>query len=209
METVAPFLEYLAASDNPRRLTLKQADGVVAVVFPVAPTWLIFLGMIMTALAGLARSVIAIWVVVAMHSTLLQLGPPTPGKSLFLRRFELDALASAAPESIFWWSCAGFQWWKFRRWGRVPRVLTASGDGLTKSWLGWWRMRERTWPVADIGHVELRPIRWNLNWRRTVADLYVYRRKKGRLFFRLSSADPQLPNQIAKELAKVLDRPLR
>jgi hypothetical protein len=84
-------------------------------------------------------------------------------------------------------------------------VLTASREGLILSRLGIWRMRERRWPASEITAIELRPIRGNLNWRRTVADLYI-RRQKGRpLHFRLSSADASLPARIAEQVRGILD----
>jgi hypothetical protein len=90
-------------------------------------------------------------------------------------------------------------WWMYRRWGRVPRILTLSGNGLIFTRLGWHRMREKTWPINEITAIELRTVKFNLNWKRTVADLCFHRRTGRRLRFRLSSANAQLPNQIAQK----------
>jgi hypothetical protein len=69
-------------------------------------------------------------------------------------------------------------------------------------------MRERWWPVSEIAAIELRPVKGNLNWTRTVADLYIRRQNGRRLRFRLSSPNAQLPGQIATGLAAALQRPL-
>jgi hypothetical protein len=205
----APLLNYLSPNESPRHLALKLDDEAVRVIFPVAPIWLTVSAMAIATFAGLAKIVMAIWIVLAMRGVFLQTPfPPTADALAFLRRFELGAFASAAPESIFWWSVAGFQWWKFRRYGRVPRVLTANHAGLALTWLGWCRMREKRWPAEEIAGIELWPVKGNLNWRRTVASLVVSLKNDRRRRFRLTSADPQLPNQIAKELSLALGCPL-
>ena len=107
-------------------------------------------------------------------------------------------------DAVFWWGLAAYFWWKYRRWGRVPRVLGANDQGLALSRLGWRRMRQQIWPASDIKAIELRPVTGNLNWTRTVADLYIHRHKGRRLHFRLSSPDPQLPARIAEQLKSTL-----
>ena len=106
-----------------------------------------------------------------------------------------------------WIGIGAYTWWQFRRWGRVPRILTATPAGLKLSWLGWWRVRERHWPASEITAIEFWPVKGNLNWRRTVADLSITRRKGRRLHFRLSSREPELPEKIAIRIAGVLGVP--
>jgi hypothetical protein len=111
--------------------------------------------------------------------------------------------------ALFWLAVAAHQAWMYHRWGRVPRVLTATGEGLVLSRLRWWRLRERKWLLNEITGIQLRPIKINLNPRRTAADLYIKRREGlRRLHFRLSSPDPHLPSQIAERVAAVLGFPL-
>jgi hypothetical protein len=147
--------------------------------------------------------------VVAMRRLFLQFRNVSPDQLLFLRHFEIGVFIVAVPESLFWWTVAGFQYWKFRRFGRVPRVLEASGEGLVLTWLGWWRMRERRWSAGEIASVECCKLKGNLNWRRTVANLVVTFRNGRSRRFRLSSRDPQLPGEIAMQLANALGCPLR
>jgi len=91
----------------------------------------------------------------------------------------------------------------------VPSVLSADAEALTYVRLGRWRMREQRWAAAEFEYIELRPIRWNLNRRKTEAFLYFRRRRGRRLRFLLSSPDPDLPGQIARQFAAMLGRPLR
>lgn len=119
------------------------------------------------------------------------------------------------PHMIIWfvgalvWGGFGLDtWFRYRRWGRVPRVLAVDESGLVFSWLGWWRMREKRWAAEEISSIDLRVIRGHLNPWRTVAILYVRHRKGMARRFRLSSADPELPHRIARRLSEILGRPM-
>jgi hypothetical protein len=125
-----------------------------------------------------------------------------------MRDLELQILLAGAIATLFWWAVAASSWYAYRKWGKVPRVLTVTGDGLVLSRLRWWRLRERKWLSSEIASIQLRPINVNLNPWRTVADLHINRRKGRRLHFRLSSPDPHLPRQIAERVAAVLGFPL-
>jgi len=157
---------------------------------------------------GFLRIAMAIVVVWVLWHVIIVGGPPSADYVVSARHLGLQMLFSNGIEALFWWTFAAYYWRMYRKWGRVPRVLTASAEGLVFTRLGWWRMRERRWPVSDISAVKLRPTWGNLTWKRTVAELYIQRRQGRQLDFRLSSPDPQLPNRIAQRLASVLDRPL-
>jgi hypothetical protein len=136
------------------------------------------------------------------------MGPLSASTSLAAARLVAEIVAQWGIAGICWCGFGLYEWWLFRRWGRVPRILSATREGLTLSRLGWWRMRERHWPATQINGIEFRQVKGNLNWRRTVADLYIRRHKGQRLHFRLSSPDKDLPRKIASRMADVLERPL-
>jgi hypothetical protein len=213
MSNVAPILNYVPPSATaPRKLTMDEADGRVRVAFAVLPKWMYVFQIVMSFLVGLIKIAMGILVVQTLWRMLYQIGPPNPEPNPALihsaRDFAESLWISIGIAVFFWWSFGAFEWWSYHRWGRVPRILTANNEGLSLSWLGWWRMRERKWPASEITAVELRPLRTNLNWTRTAADLYIHRRKGRRLRYRLSSSDSQLPSRIAERLLFVLDCPL-
>jgi hypothetical protein len=125
-----------------------------------------------------------------------------------LRRITTWMVIYGAVKAFFWWGIAAYAWWKYRRWGRVPRVLTASDEGLILSRPGWRRISERRWSIREIKAIELHPVWGNLKWKRTVADLYIQRHRGRRLRFRLSSPDPHLPSRIANQLKLKLGCPI-
>jgi hypothetical protein len=69
-------------------------------------------------------------------------------------------------------------------------------------------MRERIWAATEIASIELRPLKYNLPWTGNASLLLIKRRKGRRPHYRLSSRDPLLPNEIAKQLADALGCPL-
>jgi hypothetical protein len=203
MGNAATALNYASRQDEPaRRLRLEENIGTVRVVFPVPPTWTyicpIPIGF------GVGSLYVAIWL---WSIRFLSLGPSSQQIAV-IRHDLLLASVVFVVGAIFWSVSGAYAWRMYYRWGRVPRVLTAGGQGLTISRLGWWHMRERKWPVSEITAIKIRPVRGNLNWKRTVADLSVVLRTGRRLRFRLSSADALLPNQISERVAVALGRPL-
>lgn len=203
MTETKPVLDYASPPQPPpRKLTLEESDGGLRVFFPVAPTWRYVLNIVGPFTLGGAQLVMivdTIWVIYRAF------GKVEVVEFMQLARGMLIALSVSG---VLWWTCAAYSRRMYRRWGRVPRILTATKNGLALSRLGWWQMRERTWPAAEITAIDFRPIRGNINWKQTAGDLYVRRVKRRRLHFRLSSSDPQLPGYIAKQLALTLDRPL-
>jgi hypothetical protein len=105
------------------------------------------------------------------------------------------------------WFIALINWRQYRRFGRVSRTLLADKNGLTYSWLGWFSIRHRYWPVNEITAVEFRPIKRNLDRWNTVADLKILFHGKRSRRFRLSSHDPQLPAKIAERIRAILGLP--
>lgn len=199
----------------PRKLTLEETDSFVRVTFAVLPTWASVLPGILCAVAGtitIAGVILEITAFRHLQRQILNAPPvPPPAVTTGMRNFGRLLAAQMAMlvfYAIIFWTEAAYHWWKYRRWGRVPRVLTAGADVLTESRLGWWRMRERRWPASEIKAIQLRPVWGNLSRKLTVAKLYIHPRQGRRLLFVLSSADPQLPSRIAERLASVLGCPL-
>jgi len=209
VEIAPPFLEYVPQIGSLRSLTLQQTHGAARVTFPVAPKWVQISSIVLWTALGLMRAAIGLWIVKSMRSVFflphIQL---SSDQVAFLRHFETQIFIGAASEMLLCWAVAGFQFWKFRRWGRIPRMLIATPEGLVLTWLGWFRMRERAWPATEIASVELRPLKYNLPWTGKAALLLINRHKGRRLRYRLSSPDPLLPNEIAKQLASTLGCPL-
>jgi hypothetical protein len=155
----------------------------------------------LAATLGLGNVALVIWFIVAIWKVAQALHLP-------FRNFGF-AYGGQLISALFWLAVAAHQGWMYHRWGRVPRVLTATGEDLVLSRLRWWRLRERKWMLNEITGIQLRPIHMNLNPRHTAADLYINRRKGlRRLHFRLSSPDPHLARQIAERMAAVLGLPL-
>jgi hypothetical protein len=193
-----PVLGY--ASGPKKGLNLEEADGRVVVTFPVAPKWFYVLPIVVQIVAGLMYVAMGIMLVIFIH----QFHVPV---LRFLRTF-VGVISGWALTAVVWEGFGFYAWFMYRRWGRVPRVLTADESGLVLSWLGWWWIRERRWPAEEITALELRVIKGHLNPWRTVAVLHV-RRLNGRTRrFRLSSADPELPRRIAQRFSEILARPL-
>ncbi len=118
--------------------------------------------------------------------------------------FSIGGGISRWAEALFCGIYSVFSWRRYHRWGRVPRVLLANKDGLTLSYLGWFWMRRKHWPAGEITAIELRPVRGNLTWWRTAADLRILRQKRMPLSFRLSTSDSQLPGQITARIRSLL-----
>jgi hypothetical protein len=192
----------------PRRLTLEESEGCVRVIFAVPPKWVCIVEIVIPAVTGVAILVVGIAIVRLLWLMLNELGPPPPDLVADFRRVCVRATLCFGIPSLAYCGAAIFNWWTYRRWGRVPRVLAADNAGLALSRLAFWKMREQKWPASEITAIELRPVRGNLNWTRTVADLCIRRRQGRRLRFRLSSADSQLPGRIASRLSAMLCCPL-
>lgn len=201
MNRAGPILSY-GLPRATTALALVESDNQVRVVFPVNPEWMHVLSIVMPVAYAVYLAGIGVEIVrMLCHSFKL---PALAAVSIM--RTSLIELVVAAT------LCGGYgayDWWKFIRWGRVPRVLTADEKGLTLSQLGWLRMSEKRWSRHQVIAIELRPVKGNLSRRRTVADLYVRRSSGWRLHFRLSSKDPALPRRIAETLSGALGCPLR
>ena len=206
MTETHPILEYSPKLAPPRELTLEESDGHVRVIFAVAPTWIYLFPIVVGVMVGFMKLVGGLFIAVRLRQ-LMNGFRAVPSDIFAMRRLTIEIVISASVLALFWWIIAAYEWWMYRRWGRVPRVLTASQKGLILSRLGWWRMRERMFPTSEIKAIELRPVKGNLNWKRTVTNLYIHRHKGWRLRFRLSSSDSQLPRRIAQQLTSKLGCP--
>jgi hypothetical protein len=201
---VESILDYRPPQQPPpRKLTLEETDSCVRVIFGVAPAWVPIISIVTQLTIGVASLAALVAICVAVFNLFHSFGKPTPELLNMEHQFFWQTLPTWGTSALLWLSFAAHEWWMYRRWGRVPRVLTANADGITYSRLRWWRIRERRLPSSEISSIELKVLKWNLNRKRTVADLYIRR-----LHFRLSSSDPRLPKLIAQRLAAALGRPL-
>ena len=210
-----PILEYAPRPVAYGQLRLEERPGVTRVVFGVPPRWVYWLQIIYPVALGLmflAMGFMAgrmIWEIAGSM--------PAPTNPAAAKEWQetRDASRRAAVRVVAYPSIvarmatpiAGYLWVMYRRWGRVPRTLTATDEGLVLSCLGWWRIRERNWPKDEIESVQLRLAKGNLIPKRTVGDLYIKRGGGRPLHFRLGSRDPELPVQIARRLARRLGCP--
>jgi hypothetical protein len=206
MGNAGPILNYVSPTPPPGTLTLEESDGAARVIFVAPPTWVYMLLIVTWLTVGLVKAVAGILLARTVWQLVHRTGRLTSDQAVVVWRMVAGALTTAGISALCWWALAAYEWRMYHRWGRVPRVLTANDESLTLSRLGWWRMRQRVWPANDITAVELRPVKGNLLWKRTVADLYLFRRHGRRLRFRLSSPDPLLPGRIAQRLASALRR---
>jgi hypothetical protein len=81
---------------------------------------------------------------------------PGPDTVAAVHRFLWQTLPYYGIGGLGWLGCAAYESWMYRRWGRVPRVLTTDAEGLAYSRLGWMRIRERKWPASELTGIELR-----------------------------------------------------
>jgi hypothetical protein len=194
--------------NHPSRLRLEESDGSARIIFAVLPKWAYLLPIVFDFVIGLVHLAVDVAFAELVWS-LTKVGPaPPPDLTAQVRRIYIYIFLVFGVNALGWCAAGVYHWWVYHRWGRVPRTLTANNQGLAVSRLTEWRMRERWWPVSEIAAIELRPVKGNLNWTRTVADLYIRRQNGRRLRFRLSSPNAQLPGQIATGLAAALQRPL-
>jgi hypothetical protein len=206
MATVNPILDYPTPSPSPERLTLEEGADFVRVFLPAKPEWTFILSICGTAFTALLTTLTPVFIACMMWRVVhAQAGGPLPPA---MRTGLWHLIVTVARAwwiwAFIWWVWAILAWLKYRRWGRVPRVLLADRQGLTLSYLGWWRMRQTHWSASEIAAIELRLFRINLNWRSTAADLLIRYQRGFPRRFRLSSADPELPPRIAARIRAML-----
>jgi len=205
---VAPILEYpVRQAEPPERLTLEEDSGVVRVIFPVQPTWVYLLPICMGAGIALVEAVVPIGATISMWAYLRTVWKVHNTASGSLLHLVLLAASGWWVGTLVWSLVAFIGWRRYRRWGRVPRVLEATKDGLTFSYLSWFGMRQKQWPLGEINAIELRPVWGNITWWQTVADLRIVGAKGVHKVFRLSSRDSQLPGMIADRIRSMLGSP--
>lgn len=192
-----PSLNYaLQATAPPRTLTLEESEGYARVLFPVAAAWTYALSIGVWFANGIG------WFLMAMMTAdLLRRTPSTDA-------ITVGVVAIWGLPGCVWCLLGVNVWRRFRKFGHVPRTLIATKSGLTLSHMGWWRMRERSWPAAEIRAVQLRPLRAVLFQLMPTVTLLIHRRNGRPLTYRLSSKDPHLPARIAEKFAAILGCPV-
>ncbi|HEX4052766.1 MAG TPA: hypothetical protein VHX86_00740 [Tepidisphaeraceae bacterium] len=127
MPDIRPILEYPTPQPLDK-LTLEEGADFARVVFPVSPMWVYWLlvgGSVAIALMATIGSLV-IGVMILRPYAAVGLYPATKAK---LWHLSFIPLSENLGMPLFWWCLAIFEWWKYRRWGRVPRVLLARVDG--------------------------------------------------------------------------------
>ena len=199
------ILHYRTKSPRPRGLHLSEEDGATVVTFPSPPEWLWAIQFAATLAMGLMQLSAAATMAAFVYRMARAAGTPELLSALRPLYYTTACFILAG---VGWLAVAVYSWWSRRRGAWDARTLTATGTSLVLRCFGWGKMRQTVWPVETIDSIELRPIRGNLNWTRTVADLYIRFHKGRRRKFRLSTSDPRLPAQIAKSLCMALGLPL-
>jgi hypothetical protein len=199
-------LNYRTKSRGPRRLHLSEEEGAVVVTFATPPEWLWVVQFAVQIAAGLMHFGAAMTLAALLFRMGRIIGTPVGLSSLKSLTF---TVASFGLMGIGWFAAAGYSWWSRRRGAWEARTLTATHEALTLRWFGWLATRQTVWAATSIAGIELRLIKGNLNWKRTVADLYLRFHTGRRRRFRLSSPDRLLPERIARRLAETLGVPLR
>jgi hypothetical protein len=200
----SPVLEYPTRANEPSSpLTLEDGPDFARVVFPVEPAWnylavIAILAAIATFDAMIPVLGMAHWFSVTHHRlTVRDLTGISLGDSIYLAgRFAVDI--------AFWLVLAAYLFWRYRRFGRVPRTLTATPGGITYSRLGFFAMRQRFWPAEQITAVQLQPLWGNLSRTVTATDLCIRSGTGPLKTLRLVCADPSLPARIAARFNTLL-----
>ena len=206
MSQNTPILDYDATQSSlSSKLTVEEGDDFIRVIFPVWPAWTYLIGPGISVLIGASKIAIAlvitfeIWRLSRMGGQAL-----APAARTAMWHFMQNVFVPLLVMGLCWWLVALLEWRRYRRWGRVPRVLQAGKQGLSLTYLGWLGIRQKHWRADQIEAVELRPLRGNLTWWRPTADLIVRRVSKPRLKYRLSSSDADLPEHIAAKMRCLL-----
>lgn len=183
---------------------MEEGHDFVRVLFPAAPTWIHLLNICLHIAVAIMSMIVPITIAALIWHMTGNLRHVSPGFEAMIWRSFLFVIWMPAVLACFEWFSAIIAWRDFCRWGRVSRVLLASKDRLSLSYLRWGRMRQKHWPASEITAIELRPLRGNLTWSIPAADLWILRERRLPLRFRLSSNDSELPGHIATRIQSLL-----
>lgn len=202
MGTPVTILEYLPNHEAPEVLTFVERDEELRIIFLVPPMWLYWLSLFIGPLIGSLQLVGAIAILrIVWHMT--------RGMGTAIDRLRLiwsfGGIATLVLGALFWILQGAYEWWTYKRWGRVPRVLIVDAHQVVSSKLGLWRIHRRRWASSEITTIEIRELRWRLNTKRFVFELYLMRNCGWPIRFRLSSPDAQLPTRIAEAISTKLN----
>jgi hypothetical protein len=191
----------------PRKLAMEEGTDGVRIIFAMPPAWVCLTPTVIGLIVGLAYILVVILTITLLWRMKNDLHLPIRDL-LSSQWMVLGAMVLMGAYAAIWPALGVHAWRMYRRWGRVPRVISVNSKSLVVSELGFRRMKEKRWIASDITAVRLRPVWGNLTKQITVNDLYIGHRTRRRMRFRLSSRDAQLPARIAERLAAVLGCPL-
>ncbi len=186
----------------PERLTLEDGADFVRITFPVAPTWVYVINPSICAALAAAWTFGPVIVVFRFWRT-HGMFPVAPLLRYPWHFFWVFALRLWVGPSILW-IFAILDWRKYRKWGRVPRVLTASKQGVTSSHLGWFGMKQKFWPASEITDITLKPLKWNLHPTSKACDLTIHRAGTSSISYRFSSKNRAIAEQVVERFRQTI-----
>ena len=200
-------LSYSLPAEISTELQLRTGgNGSLRVTLGVTPVWV---GVLFVVLAGMVAALNLV-LAIAFPVFLSRAVPPSVNATQQTSELWSSVVRFSAGRMIValvWTGIAVLPLYRFRRWGRIPRKITATPSGLVESKMGWFAPRHRFWPADRVTTIVLKPMAGSLS-KRTVANLQIYCRRWIPLNFRLSSTDSQLPTHIAERLAATVGCPL-
>jgi hypothetical protein len=201
------ILHYSPPAEISKELQLRARDGSVRVIFPMPPLWLDVLFIVLSGFNAAGNIALAVVLPILLRSIIPPNVNSTPGSDKLwydIVKLSIMRLLIAVP----WLLMAGLPLYRLKRWGRMPRRITATPSGLIVSQMGWIQPSHRFWAADRVTAMELRSKPGTVS-QRTIATLHIRCRKWLPLTFRLSSIDSQLPTHIAERLAATLNCPLK
>jgi len=201
MAELLESLNYYPPAKPVRELTLTVEPRIARVEFPIRSMWAVRISVALNILTGamkLAAFVFVLWIIhsISVHWP-VDLTPE-------LRWILVRGAFLVAAVACFWWLLAAHEWRMHRRFGHIPRSLTADESGITRRWTGWRSLRERHWLAAEIIAIELQPQRGVHLWGKKRRTLVVRRAGKRPLRFALPGCAPSLPPRIVEAFSAAL-----
>jgi hypothetical protein len=207
-----PVIEYAAHTSDIHTLRLEQNADAFRVIFPVKQTWVWIYEFILPLFLAFCKIATAIFIMMALWSTwALRMNTGMNGSSFqkITWRYSAEIIGATSLAVAFWIAVAAFNWRRYRKFAREPRLFLVNPQEIIDTRPGWLNMRQRHLPFTEIKDLRLKIYRLHFARNRTIADLIINRTKGFPIRFRLSTTDPTLPSEIARRIAEATGRPLR
>jgi hypothetical protein len=195
------ILNYAPQPRSLRQYCLEEHEGRLGLTFPCRPKWAYVLDVAAPATAGMFFFAPPI-LLLAMEYRLRASGALSLADDWLV-------LAIWLPPGLCAAFAAAYKFRMYRRWGRVPRVLTADKLELTDTRLGIWSMRRRTWPAGEIARIEVRRARLPFRRWHLIGRICVIRRDGKKMTIRIMSKNLDFSQRLAERLATALQCQLK